>query len=377
MTRIPSQRTLFSIPEQVSYLNTAYMAPQLRSITEKGVAALHKKEHPWEIGLPEFFDPTENLRSLFAQILGTSPEGIALVPSVSYGIGVAAKNTPVKTGGEILLLEEQFPSNVYPWQARSKESGETVRMIARQGDDWTGPLLDAISPNTSLVAIPHCHWTDGTKVDLEAVGAATKRVGASLVLDLTQSLGALPLSLERVAPDFVVCAAYKWLLGPYSMGFMYVAPEHRDGDPLEYNWITRKDSHLFAELVNYRESFEPGSRRFDVGQRSNFFLTPMAEEALRHLVGWGVDSIAETLSHHTQSIVQKAEARGWSAPIQTCRAPHMVGIRSPKPLPEDFLATLAAKGVYVSLRGTSVRISPHLHTSEDDIARLFSALDSV
>ena len=92
----------------------------------------------------------------------------------------------------------------------------------------------------ALVAVPHCHWTDGTWVDLVKVGARAREVGAVLAVDATQSLGALPLNVAEVQPDYLVAAGYKWLMGPYSQGYLYVAPRHREGQPLELNWITRR-----------------------------------------------------------------------------------------------------------------------------------------
>src|SRR5207302_9711371 len=120
-------------------------------------------------------------------------------------------------------------------------------------------------------------------------------VGAALVVDVTQSLGASPLNVTDVQPDFLVSAAYKWLLGPYSLGFLYVAPQHRQGTPIEFPWINREGSEDFAQLVNYRSTFQPGARRFDVGVKSNFILLPMAIVALQQILQCGVAMIDMTL----------------------------------------------------------------------------------
>jgi selenocysteine lyase/cysteine desulfurase len=99
-------------------------------------------------------------------------------------------------------------------------------------DDWTATLLSAINTATGVVAIPHCHWTDGGLIDLEAVGNACRRVGAILCIDGTQSVGALPFDVKRIDPDYLAVASYKWLLRPYSFGFLYVAPRRQSERPI-------------------------------------------------------------------------------------------------------------------------------------------------
>lgn len=287
------QRHLFELPDDVAYLNCAYLAPQLRSVTEAGLAGVRRKAAPWQIGPADFFTGAEELRSTFAALLGADAGSIALVPSVSYGIGTAAANIKVGPGQTVVLLAEDFPSDVYPWRAAAQVHGGEIVTVARPADDdWTAAVLGAIDERTAVVAVPGCHWTDGTLVDLVAVGEAARGVGAALVVDATQSLGAMPLDLAAVRPDFLVAAGYKWLLGPYSLGYLYVAPQHQDGQPLEHNWITRAGSDDFAGLVDYVDDLAPGARRFDVGERSNFVLVPMALAALRQLLAWGVPTSA-------------------------------------------------------------------------------------
>jgi selenocysteine lyase/cysteine desulfurase len=222
--------------------------------------------------------------------------------------------------------------------------------------------------------VPHCHWTDGSRIDLEALGERARAVGAALVIDATQSLGAAPLDVRQVQPDFLVAATYKWLLGPYSMGFLYAAPQRREGRPLEFNWITREGSEDFAGLVTYRDTFQPGARRYDVGERCNFALVPVALASLRQILAWRVEAIAETLAELTGAVERGAERLGLRAVPAARRAAHLIGLRSERPLPGDLPARLAAAQIYVSVRGTSIRVSPHLYNSQADVERLFAVL---
>ena len=306
---LPSQRHLFDIPEGLTWLNCAYMSPQTRAVSEAGREALGRKAKPWQVRPEDFFTESEALRRLFAQLVGADADGVALVPSVSYGMAVAAANLPVRVGQRLLVLADEFPSNVYPWRDLAERSGGQVVAVRRPEDgDWTRALLAEVDERTALVAVPHCHWTDGGRVDLERVGERVREVGAALAVDATQSLGALPLDVGVVRPDFLVSAGYKWLLGPYSQGYLYVAPRWRTGRPLEHNWLLRGGSEDFSRLVDYRDDFQPGSRRFDVGERSNFVLVPMALEALRQLLAWGVADIQESLRQLTSRVAQGARA---------------------------------------------------------------------
>jgi selenocysteine lyase/cysteine desulfurase len=279
------------------------------------------------------------------------------------------------SGDRIVVLEEQFPSNVYPWRAAAESVGAEVVTVARPPDhDWTAAILETIDERTAVVATANTHWTDGSRVDVAAVAAAAHAVGASYVIDATQSLGSLPLDVSAVEPDYVIAAGYKGLLGPYSLGYMWVAEAHRLGMPLEQNWIAREGSEDFAGLVDYKSDYQPGARRFDVGERSNFVLVPMATAALRQILAWGVPQIADYLAALTAAAETEAAAMGLQPIPAARRGPSMLGVRVPGGLPGDLAPRLAADDIYVSIRGDSIRIAPHVYNDQDDVDRLFRAL---
>ncbi len=370
-----SQRGLFEIPDDVAYLNCAYMSPQLRAVKEVGERAVARKSRPWEVTPQDFFEDSETARRLFARIVGGEADGVAIIPSVSYGMAVAATNVPVETGQSILVLDQQFPSNVYPWRELAKRVGAELITVPQPADhDWTSAILEYLDESTAVVAVPNCHWTDGSFVDLRRVGERAREVGATLVVDAIQSLGAYPFDHSEVRPDFLVAGSYKWLLGPYGIGFMYVGEGYREGDPIEHNWINRRGSEDFSRLVQYEDAFQPGARRFDVGERSNFILLPMANEALRQILAWSVDNIAETLKALTARIGD--EARGLDIKVVPAerRAGHMIGLDLGPEAPKDLAARLARENVFVSVRGRSLRVSPHLYNTERDVGRLFDSL---
>jgi selenocysteine lyase/cysteine desulfurase len=373
-----SQRHLFEIPDEVAYLNCAYMSPQLRRAREIGGWSVTRKSRPWEITPDDFFEDVEAVRALFARLVGGDAEGVALVPSVSYGISVAASNVPVGEGEKIIILEDQFPSNVYSWRELALQKGAKLVTAPRPEDaDWTGALLAEIDEHTAVVAAPNCHWTDGALVDLVRVGERVREVGAALVIDGIQSIGAMPFDVSEVRPDFLIAASYKWLLGPYGVGFMYVDEKHREGRPIEHNWVNRHKSEAFSQLVDYQDAFQPGARRYDVGERSNFVLLPMAAEALRQLLDWGIGNVCETIGTLTDVIEREAEERGIATIPRDRRARHLIGLMLGPDAPDDLATRLMRHDVFVSVRGPSVRVSPHLYNTEKDIERFFDALEEI
>lgn len=372
---IEKAHDLFELPKDVTYLNCANMAPQLKAVTEAGLAAVRAKESPWNLAAPEWFSGAETLRTLAARLLHVEADGIALVPAASYGIAVAAANLAIAKDQTIVLMDQEFPSNVYAWREVARKTGSRISTIRRDGDtSWTEALEDEIDEQTAIVAVPQCHWTDGSKIDLERVGERVREVGAALVIDASQSLGACPLDIGKVEPDFLVAVGYKWLLGPYGLGYLYVAPKWRNGTPLEQSWLTRAGSEDFARLADYRDEYRPGARRFDMGEFPQFVLVPMAIAALRQIVAWGVDNIQEAISALTVRIAEHAKVEGYAVLPPDQRCGHMIGLRHSGGIPRGLAGLLKEAKVFVSIRGDSIRVAPHVYNDGNDVDRLFEVL---
>lgn len=369
------QRAAFSVPSDIAYFNTASLAPQLHVVRAAGEAALERRGRPWTISAEDWFTDVERLRTLFARIVGADAEGVALVPATSYGFAVAARNLALRAGQRILVLADEYPSGIHSWRAAARRSGAEILTVFREpGQTWTQAVLAALDERVSVVSVPNVHWTDGALVDLPPIAAASHRLGARLVIDGSQSVGAMPLDVRRLRPDYLVTVGYKWLLGPISVGYLYVAEEHRQGEPLEENWIVRAGSEDFARLVDYRDEYQPGARRFDVGQRTRFELTPMAIAALEQILEWQVPRVAATLAARTADIARRAGDLGLDPLPDDQRGPHLLGVCLPEPLGARVLPALAEARCFAALRGASLRISPHLHTTDEDVERLAGAL---
>ncbi|MFF7612275.1 aminotransferase class V-fold PLP-dependent enzyme [Streptomyces lavendulae] len=365
-------RELFEVPREVSYFNTAGIAPTLTASLEAGRAALAWRARPWEIRTDDWFDGAERRRALFASLVGATAADIALIPATSYGCATAAANVAVGPGRQVVVLDGEYPSGIYTWRRCAAERGAELRTVSRApGQGWTEAVLEAIGERTAVVSVPQVHWTDGASLDLVAVSRAARAAGAALVVDASQSAGAVPLDVREVRPDFLFAVGYKWLLGPFGLGYLYVDPAHHGGRPLEENWIVRRDARDFSRLVDYRDAYQDGARRFDVGQRTAFELTPMAVAALEQMNAWTPSGVARALARHTALIGEAALAAGWTVPEP--RGPHMLGVHLPADVRPRLLEYLEARGIHTAARGDALRISPHMHTTDEDVDRLTAA----
>jgi selenocysteine lyase/cysteine desulfurase len=222
------------------------------------------------------------------------------------------------------------------------------------------------------------HWTDGPRFDLKAIREKTLEVGAALVVDGTQSVGALPFDVEELQPDALVCAAYKWLLGPYSIGVGYYGQRYLDGMPLEETWIAREGSEDFRGLVDYQDAYQPGAVRFDVGERSNFILVPMVIAALRLVLEWDPGRIQAYTHRLAADLLEEATALGYAVEEDQWRVGHLFGIRMPEGVDLSVTKeTLAREKVSASLRGSALRVAPYLYNDTSDMEALARVLREI
>jgi selenocysteine lyase/cysteine desulfurase len=375
--QLTCQREAFELPEDICWLNSAYMSPLLHTVRSGGNDGLLLRGQPWRISADDFFQPAEEVRRLFAGLINANEEGIALVPSLSYGVGIAARNIPVQSGQNVIVVEEQFPSNVYPWRELASECSAVVTTVPIPTGDWTDAIIDRIDDHTAVVAIPHVHWTTGAQFDLVRIGRKIRHVGGVLLVDATQSLGILPFDVASIQPDFLIAAAYKCMLGPYGLSYLYAAPRWREGRPLEENWLNRANAGDLSQLTEYCDDYVSGARRYDFGERSSTILLSMAIASLTQIKDWKVERIERYTWPLIEHTVSRADDLGlWHPPVQSC-SPCMVGIELPGKSPNRLGKQLADNGVYVSVRKNNARVAPHVYNSVGDVDRLFDALQKI
>lgn len=378
---INCKRAHFSLPKNSVYLNCAYMSPLLKEAEKAGIRALRRKRDPASIAPKDFFDEAEQLRRSFAKLVHIQdPNRAVIIPSTAYALANVANNVSLSPGDNIVLVSEEFPSNYYPWASLANHNGAAIVTVpppeetTLRGKVWNERILDAIDNKTRIVAVGHVHWADGTLFDLTAIRRRTTEVDAILVVDGTQSIGAMPFNVAELQPDALVCAAYKWMLGPYSIGLAYYGPRFDHGRPIEEHWMNREGSENFSQLVNYEGRYRDGALRYEVGEHSNFIHVAMLQKSITQLMRWGTENISQYCASLTQEPVYQLRSMGYWVEDDHYRAPHLFGIRVADQYMNPIRKSLADHRVTASIRGNSVRVSPNIYNTSEDMARLVKAL---
>jgi len=379
------QKHLFDIPEEITYLNIAAQSPSFKAIYEAGLEGLKQKNRPYSITISDYFEPVTELKKLFAELVDVDDYNrIATIPAVSYGITTVANNIKLNAGDEIIVIHEQFPSNIYAWQKLADKYNAVIKTIKAPNTDvnrvkqWNESIIDAISEKTAVVAMGNIHWSNGSLFDLKTIRKKTKTHNALLIIDGSQSVGVLPFSVKEIQPDALICAGYKWLFGPYGCAYAYYGAYFDNGVPIEENWSNRLNSENFSGLTNYESQYKPLANRYSVGESGNFIYVRMQIAALKQVIEWSPKKIQEYCKSISADAVKDLRALGCVIEDDNYRSHHLFGIKLPDDLDVTILkSALAEQHIFVSFRGNYIRISCHLFNTSEDFKKLVACMSSV
>lgn len=373
---------LFVLPADTTYLDTAAHGPRLRTVQAAAQAALDASIAPWRLPTATWEGSIERVRTRAAALFDGDADAVALVPSAAYGLAIAARNLPLSAGDAVLVLDGQFPSNLLPWQQRCSEVGARIVAARRlPGHDWTDAVLAMLDaePAVRVLALPQAYWRDGALLDLDRIAVRARDTGAALVLDLSQSLGALPVEIARWQPDFVVSVGHKWLLGAPGLAYLWAAPRWREhGVSIEQHWMARDGGDQWHFPTAHPAPYRSGARRFDAGGVTDPLRLAMADAALTQVNEWGVARIAAALRARTAALESALREQGLADWLTPGPAAHFLGVRPPGP--EALLASvnaLSAAGVVVTSRHGVLRFAPHLHVGTEDMRRVAAIIGDV
>ena len=375
---LPSQRHLFDMPRDVAYLNAAAYAPLPIAVREAGIAGAAAKATPWSTwDRPDAAERATRVRAAAAALIGASATDIAIVTSISHGMALAGRVLPLQAGHRVLRVAGEQSSNCLEWARLAEARGAVLDIVPRPPDgDWTAAILGRIAapglPPVGIAGLTPCHWTDGTRIDLGRIAPVLRDHGAKLVVDATQAAGAEPIDVAVLRPDFLAFPTYKWVLGSYSLAFLYAAPAWQGGEPLErnaFNCDADQDCTTIALVA--------GAGRYDMGERNNPVTLPMAEAAFAVVAGWGVAAVQARLRGLTDALAEAATDLGVRVAPRALRTAHILGLHLPGGIRPGTLPRLEAAGVYVSDRQGVLRVSPHVYNDDADVARFAAGLRAV
>ena len=377
---LANQRDLFSLPNDLHYLNCASRSPLPRATVAAGAAAVQRQLVPVSHTPEHYFSESEAARTNFSSLVGCSAEQVAITPAVSYGIAIAAHSWPLAPGATVVVPDEEFPSDVYAWIAACQRSGASLRTVKRPqathgiAAKWSSAIIEAIDASTAVVSLSTVLWSDGLCFDVTRVADRAREVGALVVIDATQSLGAAPFDYDRVAPDLLLCSAYKWLFGPEQLSFAVVGDRLLDAEPFEHHWSNRAGSQDTTG-TGLRTDFRDGARRFDVGAHSNDVPLTMFNASADLVRGWGAAAIESYCNALMSPLEHYVAASSYSTAGADDHAAHIVGIGAASPAVLDrAMSEASRRNVRISRRGTSLRVSPNVYNLATDIEALIDAL---
>ena len=377
---LSSQRALFDIPADVTYLNAAAWSPLPRATQEAAQAAVLRKGQPWKLG-PDFADKQhERARAAAAALIGADAHDVALVSSVGYGVAIAGKVLAIPRGSRVLVLENDHTSPVLEWLGRAEAQGFTVETVPQPASgDWTSAVLDAIerpgAAPLALASISSIHWSDGGILDVMKIRDALRRQGAAFLIDATHGVGVIATDVKTLDPDFLIFPTYKWVLGPYGRAFVYVAKRHQDGVPLEQTSFGRRNVRAENPVYFADTRYLPDARRYDMGERDHFISMEMAAIGMEMMAKWGAAAVVERLAGLTQRIADGlAGLNSVRAPDKRFRAPHILCLGFSGDVLPKLMPALASQQIYVAPRLGRMRISPHVYNDEADVDRFVDAM---
>jgi selenocysteine lyase/cysteine desulfurase len=370
------RRTEFPWTAETIYLNNASVGP-LPERTRRVLDEFNRKRAaPFQLPDRELLATLAQSRRLAAELVGASPEEIALAINTGFGLSLAARALPLRPGDIVLASDKEFPANVYPWMLL-KDSGVTLELAPTTPEGWPDEagLLNRLSdPRVRVLAVSLVQFSNGYTVDLARLSAATRASDTYLVVDAIQGVGQLPVDVKKTPVDILACGAQKWLLSPWGSGFVYVRRELvRQLSPSITGWMAFEGTEDFTRLTEYRDTLRGDARRFElITLPYQDFAGMNASVGL--LLSVGIQRIAEHLQALHAPVLDWAARHG--VRVVSPRAEQGSGILCVQP-PDVGEAFRRLKGARVisSMREGAIRLSPHLYNTVEEMERVVDILE--
>jgi len=368
-------RSFFPVTVDLAYLNHAGVAPISTRVEEalRRYAAEATRRGAFDYAAA-YDAEIERVRARAAQLLGARPDEIAFVKNTTEGIGLVAGGLDWRRGDQVITCDLEYPSNVYPWWALADRGVETVMLRAEGGRLPLERVEQALrSPRARLLALSSVEFASGARNDLDALGRLCRERGVLFCVDAIQSLGCLPLDVERSHVDFLAADGHKWLLSVEGCGVFYCARRVLGlVRPHVVGWRSVVDNQDFD---TYHTELQPGAGRFEEGTPNTPGIFALGA-ALDLVLEIGVEAIAGRVLALTDRLAQGLRERGAEllSPRAGGAASGIVSFRLPDEEPARTVARLRARRLFVVARRGGVRASPHFYNDESEIDRLLAAL---
>lgn len=350
---------------------------------EEAREAIEWKQAPFELTAERFQSVPRRLKRALARLVGAPEDQIVLGNSTSYGLHLLANGIPWRSGDEIIVVAGDFPANILPWLGLERR-GVTVKSIRPRAPLPDPMELDAaISPNTRLFCTTWVDSFSGYRADIEALGAVCRQHNVKFVVNASQALGALPLNVSEIPMDALVCAGFKWLCGPYGTGFSWINPTLLES--LEYNqnhWLAAMTEEDLGKQKSewYAVKRRCDAKNFDLFGTANFFNFKPWAASIEYLLDQRIDRIARYDQSLVEGFIDGLDLRKYElrSPRRRDARSNLIFIshRDPK-VNAHVRISLALAAIDIAYRAESIRISPHLYNTEQDITKALTVLNKI
>lgn len=362
------------------WLNTAHQGPLPRVALEAGRTALEQRVQPHRIRDEDFFEVPKRLREALGRLIGAAPGDVILGNSATYGLDLLAQGTHWRPEDEVLLVAGDFPADVFPWTIL-RDEGVTVRFVeAPQGAIEPRQLAAAISSRTRLFCTSWVNSFTGYAIDVAGIGQVCRDKDVIFVLNASQGLGARVLDVRNTPVDAITCCGYKWLCGPYATGFCWLTPALRESLVVRHAyWLAMQAGKSLDKMRDYSPRPDLGARAWDVFCTANFLNFVPWTAAVEYVLEAGPANIAgydEALVTRFVASVDEDRFELISPRAGPQRSSLIVLAPRKGGDAAAWLKRLSAAGFDMALREGNLRVSPHLHNSHEDIAKLAELLSA-
>jgi len=370
----------FSLIPHHTWLNVASEGPLPKVAVQALQEAIEWKNAPHLLTIAKFQQVPLELKKAIARLIHVDWQDVILGNSATYGLHLISNGIEFKKGDEIILLQNDFPTDILPWLSL-QQKGVIVHQLKAKHQVLTPQELEkVINHRTKLVCLPLIHSFIGFKHDIGAIGQLCRSHGILCVVNLSQAAGAFEIDLSQWKVDVVVCAGYKWLLGPYGTGFCWIRKEVRQqlNYPQNY-WISLMDeSSLNSEgPINLKD--DRSARRYDVFGTANFFNYVPWRASLEYLLSIGLNNVHQYNQALVDQIVDGLNQKYFdliSPRLKKERTNIVVFSYKDASQNLSLFNFLKDKGFYLALWRNKLRISPHIYNTCKEMEALLDALSA-
>lgn len=355
--------TQFDNNTDIIHLNHARLSPWPRCTRE----VVRQFSQSMQYAIPRQSDTEQQLRRQLAGLLSApSADQIALLKNTSEALSIIATGLVWQAGDNIVLPEQEFPSNRIIWQALEKQGVKCIVVNLKQQNDPEQALMDACDAKTRLLTVSAVQFSDGLRLNLARLGQFCKQQKNLLFcVDAAQQLGAYPIDVTAMQIDFLVACGHKWLCGPEGMGILYVCPF----------WLNRLQLHHYGWHMLETIDFEQHSwqtaktaRRFECGS-SNTLNVQILHSSLGLFEQIGFNTISQALTERVDALYSQLQAAGFDLATSalTQQRAGIISFRIPDKGSADLCKRFNQQGLICSQRGDNIRFSPHFYLTEEQI----------